>query len=84
MRIFHRDSEIVATTTGSENYFRGLRQAYKMNAPVSINKFLLKHMLLIEGSIRIGRRFSKRNGIMDVRNYLPEKPSKDQELVVPV
>lgn len=65
MRKFYPDSKIVGTTTGSENYYRSMRNAYKMIAPVSVNKFLLQHMLLNDGSTRIGLRSLKKNGYLN-------------------
>lgn len=66
MRQFYPHSKIVATTTGSENAFRAMRNAYQMNSPVSLQKFLLRHTLLLEGSTKIGRRVLKSDGYVDV------------------
>lgn len=63
---FYSQSKIVATTTGSEKSFRAMRLAYQMTTPVSIQKFLLKHLLLLEGSTKIGRRILKNDGYLDM------------------
>lgn len=54
MRPFYRESGTVATTTGSENYFRIMRNEYAFERSISVNRFLLKHRILIEGSTKLG------------------------------
>lgn len=54
MREYYLDSDTTATTTGSENYFRIMRNEYEFTRAISLNRFLLKHRPLIEGSTKLG------------------------------
>ena len=52
---FYPSAKNVASSTGSECYFRILRREYNMNHPVSANRFILNHLKIIDGETKLGR-----------------------------
>ena len=49
-----------STSTGSELYFRILKNEYNMSHPVSANRFILNHLKLIDGETKLGNAAVKR------------------------
>lgn len=56
--VMHRFYEFqpnkVSTSTASECYYRIMRREYGFNCPVSLNRFILSHLPLIDGATKLG------------------------------
>ena len=55
MNKFYDIAKDVATSCGSECFFRILRREFKMDHPITANRFVLRYLRHIEGEIKFGK-----------------------------
>ena len=82
---FYPNSSESASSTGSENYYRIMREVYDMSYSVTTNRFVLIHLLIIEGATKLGRNEIKNYKCETdqpkfARNNLSPEKSGDQEI----
>lgn len=68
MHSYYPTAKDITSSTGSECYFRIMRNEFAMEHPRSVNRFILNHLTFIEGDTKIGRGMLKDRECTEVEN----------------